>query len=232
VELIAETRAVTVAGNHDLIALGRLDTGGSIPLARESLAWTRDVLRPAAVRYLEALPLRAQAPGGVTIAHGSLDDPSEYIRRPDQAARQLERLAAEDPGVGILILGHTHQQWMFTARPEPKPQPSTPNPQRPMPNAQRPTSVPLCTPLLLNPGSVGQSRDRFALARFLVLDLERQEAVFHAVPYDAAGCREALRRRGLPGGSCHLYRTPVERYARGALRLLRTLARGRAVSRG
>jgi hypothetical protein len=36
-----------------------------------------------------------------------------------------------------------------------------------------------------------------------------QEAVarlreFHALPYDLAACREALRERGLPPGSCHL----------------------------
>ena len=47
VERIAELGAVCVAGNHDLIALGRLSDDRCIPLARNSLRWTREVLTPA-----------------------------------------------------------------------------------------------------------------------------------------------------------------------------------------
>ena len=48
-----------VAGNHDLIALGRLGDDRCIPLARDSLRWTRSVLDDDARARLEALPLSA-----------------------------------------------------------------------------------------------------------------------------------------------------------------------------
>jgi hypothetical protein len=59
-------------------------------------------------------------------------------------------------------------------------------------------------PYLLNPGSVGQSRERGVVARFIILDLERRSAAFYAVPYDVDRCRSALRERGLPPDACHL----------------------------
>src|SRR2546423_14037006 len=54
--------------------------------------------------------------------------------------------------------------------------------------------------VLLNPGSVGQSRQRERLprARFALLDLERREARFFAEPYDVTAAREALRKHSLP----------------------------------
>src|SRR5688572_30513028 len=56
VERVAETGAVCVAGNHDLIALGRLPDDQCIPLARHSLEWTSRQLTPASRDYLSRLP--------------------------------------------------------------------------------------------------------------------------------------------------------------------------------
>src|SRR3954453_17593902 len=56
VRAIREVGAVTVAGNHDLISVGRLSTDGCGQLARESLAWTSQRLTTETRRYLEQLP--------------------------------------------------------------------------------------------------------------------------------------------------------------------------------
>jgi hypothetical protein len=58
--------------------------------------------------------------------------------------------------------------------------------------------------VLLNPGSVGQARERRPLARALVLDVEAATATFHALNYDIVGCRRALRAAGLPEEAAHL----------------------------
>jgi putative phosphoesterase len=107
VRLVRDLGAATVAGNHDLIAVGALSDARCIPIARRTLAWTRDVLAADARAYLEALPLRARA-GDTVIAHGSLDDPEAYVTRP-RAATQLEQLAREQPDARTLVLGHTHR---------------------------------------------------------------------------------------------------------------------------
>jgi putative phosphoesterase len=102
VERVAALGAVVVAGNHDLIALGRLASDGLGPLPVRTLEWTRSVLEEDARTWLEGLPLRASTDNGVVLAHGSLDDPTEYVR-------DCSVLSALDPGDRILILGHTHE---------------------------------------------------------------------------------------------------------------------------
>jgi len=189
VDVVASLDAVCVAGNHDLMALGRLSDERCIPLARESLAWTRRVLREDVRAFLAGLPGRAEAPGGVTVAHGSLDDPQRYVRRRHDAAEQLGQLA---PGGGlrVLVLGHTHIPLAYT--------PSGPRPARGV------VRLAADAVALLNPGAVGQSRELRARARALILDLDRRSAEFLRVPYDVAACERALTAAGLSPRSCHL----------------------------
>jgi predicted phosphodiesterase len=208
VELVRDLNAVCVAGNHDLIVLGRLSDRRCIRVARESLTWTRGVLGEDARAYLEALPLCVKAEGGVVIAHGSLDDPEQYVTRTEQAAEQLKRLRAEDPEARVLLLGHTHQAWAWGEQ---------------FGTISAPGRAPLVMGTqgwLLNPGAVGQSRELRALARFIVLDLERGQAMFHAIRYDRGACRRALRRAGLPPRAYHLRPSPVRALSRAARRQL------------
>jgi predicted phosphodiesterase len=214
VELVAELDAVCVAGNHDLIALGALPDERCIRLARDSLRWTRTVLTPAAREFLAGLPLQAQAPGGVVVAHGSLDDPQEYTTRPQQADRQLAALPA---GARLLVVGHTHRPWAYGARSGSLPSRGT------VPFYDDPA-------VLLNPGAVGQSRELRARARCAVLDLQRGSALFLAVPYDVDRCREDLRRLGLSPRGCHL-RPSVLGAGRRAVRRLAERAQRRSSSR-
>src|SRR5262249_40196180 len=57
--------------------------------------------------------------------------------------------------------------------------------------------------ILLNPGSVGQSRELSPNGRVAVLDSESREVTFLPVRYDVAACRAALQARGLPASSHH-----------------------------
>jgi predicted phosphodiesterase len=207
VDAVRELDAVCVSGNHDLIAIGRLADTKCIRIARETLVWTRKVLRDDVSEYLATLPTRAEIVGGVVIAHGSLDDPQEYVVRAETAGVQLDRLAEDHPTGSILILGHTH---------------------RPLAFDQRLGRIRVAADstirigdgrCLLNPGAVGQSRELRARARYLVLDLEERTATFHASVYDVAAARRALRRAGLPPSTYHL-RPSV---TRAAMRRARSL---------
>lgn len=60
VERVAALPGLCVAGNHDLIATDRLGDDRCEPLARTTLAWTREHLGSYARAYLEALPLSAR----------------------------------------------------------------------------------------------------------------------------------------------------------------------------
>lgn len=207
---VRDLGAVCVAGNHDLIALERLPDDQCIPLARESLAWTRAVLAPDVREYLSALPGSAAPAPGVRMAHGSLTDPRCYVTKPEQAEAQLAAVRELDPETRVLILGHTHRSWMFEqgcgARAI---------------SFGEAVPLPAGRPVLINPGSVGQSRDRSPQVRFALLDLDAAVVTFYSEPYDVRACRIALQRAGRPVNSCHLVPTLLQRCAGRVKRLAR-----------
>jgi len=198
VAAVADLGARCVVGNHDLIALGRLPDDRCSTLARESLRWTRDELSSASRAFLERLPLTLVAPGGVVVGHGSLDDPRQYVRDDAQRAEQLRILERRHENARVLVLGHTHRRVAHAQRRG-----------RVRPAFDGSVDLGAADRHLLNPGSVGQSRQRTARARFMVLDLAQSIVRFYAVRYDIAGCRRALLQRGLAPESSHVKPTPV-----------------------
>ena len=215
VAAVAALEAVCVAGNHDLIALGRLSDAKCIPLARKSLEWTRRVLGADARAYLEALPLRADVARTVTLAHGSLDDPAEYTLRPEQAGSQLQRLKRESPQTRFLLLGHTHRPWACDDTPQAI-------------RARHDSILSLeGAHWVLNPGAVGQSRGFRVRAHSAILDLERSTMTFESVGYDTRRCRDELRRQGLHPRSYHLLPSPFRRLRRIVRNSGRRLPRSR-----
>ncbi len=153
VEMIAELGAVCVAGNHELLVLEKLSPQRSGRLARETTPWTRAVLRDDCRAYIDALPVTARVPG-LAMAHASLTDLERYVTEPAQADRELLDLARLDPHARVLVLGHTHRPWMFTEAAGTVP--AVPARETPFPPAGR---------VLVNPGSVGQSRQQESTPR-------------------------------------------------------------------
>ena len=190
IERVVDMGVVCVAGNHDLIAAGRLPADGIGTLARRTLEWTVTELREANLRVLRDLPLRAEV-GPVLLAHGSIDDPRRYVLR-ERVADELDSLRGIAPDAAVLVFGHTHQTLAYgSASGEMV--------------ASRSGRVRFKTgeALALNPGSVGQSRERRPVSRFAILDLERREVDFRDAEYDHGACRRALRQRGLPPRAYH-----------------------------
>lgn len=192
-EVCALPGIVAVAGNHDLFALGRLDWQRHGPAVRLSSGWTAERLGAAARSALAGLPLRATAPPGVEVAHGSLEDPEEYVRDRAAARRQLGQLAAEGSPARTLVLGHTH----------------------------RPLLVAHAGRTVVNPGAVGQSRERRLHARGALLDDDTGSVEHVTVGYDVGAARAAQRRAGLPEEFLHLPPEQLPRLRGVARRVLR-----------
>jgi predicted phosphodiesterase len=213
IALVRELDATSIAGNHDLIALGHLSDARCIPLARDTLTWTRGVLHDDAIDYLATLPPTVLVDGRIVVAHGSLDDPQEYVTRPKHARRELDRMHETWPGAQILVLGHTHRVrvWDDTGARRRKFRRMMPIPPE---------------PLLLNPGAVGQSRGLRPLAHFVLLDFDAGEMNFYAMSYDLATCERALVRAGLPPNACHLRPSPRGRLRRIMRRNVRRFRAG------
>lgn len=197
-----EIAAVTVAGNHDLMAVGELSLDRANPHIKRTIDWTRGQLNGTARAYLEALPRETATDDGIVLAHGSLADPTEYVYECRAGQRQLEKLRERFPGAAALLLGHTHFPLACAG-------------DAPLGRDGTIALPPPGTTFLLNAGSVGQSREPRPLARALVLDLEARQAEFLALEYDYEATRRELRDEGLPPDACHLrpkLRRRVRRY--------------------
>jgi predicted phosphodiesterase len=210
IEVLSSLRDLScVAGNHDLIAIGDLTDERCIPLARETLAWTRGVLTDPSRGFLRSLPPRLEI-GGVVVAHGSLDDPQRYVRTTAEVRDELERLDGHGADGRILVLGHTHFAgvWSSSGRRVP---------------VARGGFLPLSPTgrSLVNPGSVGQSREWRVHARCTVVDTDRMVVREYRVGYDTRRCAAELRRVGLPARTFHLPPWRPERARGAARRLLR-----------
>jgi predicted phosphodiesterase len=190
IAVLREAGALCVAGNHDLFLAGRLPAARLAPRARLSLEVQRRLLSEDVRAYLASLPQRLHH-DGVLVTHGSLDSPEEYVRDETRALELLDRLPQEAPGADTLVLGHTHRQaCVLTGRGAVRPRRAVP-----VRGAVR----------LVNPGSVGQSRqhERRPRARFAVYDSGAGVVHFSSTDYDVEAARAALRRLDLPDRCLH-----------------------------
>ena len=152
---------------------------------------TRAVMKPATRDYIEALPPRLE-PDGVTIVHGSPRDPIwEYIFTESVAASGFRGF--ETP---ICLHGHTHVPVVY--RLEPSADGEEDEHLRTTPGRDGLRVELTGARFLLNPGSVGQPRDRDPRASFLVLDTGDGSATWHRVPYDTAAVQARMQKAGLP----------------------------------
>jgi diadenosine tetraphosphatase ApaH/serine/threonine PP2A family protein phosphatase len=185
-----ERTQICLAGNHDLGALDELDLGDFSPDAAEAAHWTRDVLTPEGRAFLESLGPSARSEG-VAMFHASPRDPVwEYVFTVEQA-----RDALQDRRVPLTLIGHTHIpfSWRLTTDGAME-APGVPNGGRLALGEGR---------WLVNPGSVGQPRDRDARASWALYDPEERTIEFRRTPYDVAGAQNAILEAGLPSLLAH-----------------------------
>jgi putative phosphoesterase len=204
---LAELGALCVSGNHDLFVLGRLPPTRFPALARQSAELTQSILAPHVQAFLSSLPLKLET-SGILMTHGSLDDPEEYVVHKTRAMELLSRLPQEAPEANTLILGHTHQQWCVVAG-------------RGIVSTRARVQL-RGAPRLLNPGSVGQSRqrERRPRARFAVYDTELGTVDFSRVDYDVEASLRRLQDLGLPARCLHAPPRPVDQVAHQVRRIL------------
>jgi predicted phosphodiesterase len=176
-----------VSGNHDAVACGRSAGRHFHRAALQAALWSGRHVSGEAREYLASLPERRTVEGGSLLVHGSPGDPEQYVYTVDQAAGELERL---DPGEGEgpVFFGHTHLAGAFVRREDGTVE------------AVRPGTLLLRRGerALVNPGSVGQPRDRNPEASFVVFDPERRKVTWIRVPYDVEAARRKVLDAGLP----------------------------------
>ena len=186
IAVLAGTRHLAVAGNHDRAAIGQLDLEEFNPYAAAAARWTMGRLNAASSAYLSSLPTTLMS-GEFTLAHGSPRDPLwEYVLSADVARRSFDHF--EGP---YCLVGHTHVPSVFTL------EGGRVRAERIVGERELALDRPEAR-FILNPGSVGQPRDGEPRAAFLVIDTERRSASWRRVAYSVERTQDRMRRVGLP----------------------------------
>jgi predicted phosphodiesterase len=113
VAMVRERCAVAIAGNHDLIGLGRLDFRRCSNNAEYSLRRTRRALAQPSVSYLAALPPHCVLEDGVVLVHGGVRDVQQYMVTSAHIRENAEFLRQDFPGARVCFFGHSHEQKVY-----------------------------------------------------------------------------------------------------------------------
>ena len=176
---------VCLLGNHDAAVLGQIDDDTFNPDARLAIQWTHDALRPDSLGFLGGLPDKSIF-DHVTLAHGSPRQPTwEYILDTRTATVNFEHFQSP-----YCLVGHTHLPVLYY-----------------LPDESRMARLIVPEPLMqlilapraiLNPGSVGQPRDRDPRASYAIYDIEQNLWEYRRVQYDIASVQKRMEAAGLP----------------------------------
>ena len=183
--LLRERTSICLAGNHDLVVLGKIPIVAFAGEAAAAASWTQGVLDDAARAFLDALGPSAVAPGA-ELFHGSPRDPVwDYVLSEDSADRSFAATSAP-----LVLVGHSHVALELV---------DDGTGLRGHGVAAAGTTLELAGPRrLLNPGSVGQPRDGDPRAGWLEIDNSSGRAIFRRTEYPVERTQAEMRERGLP----------------------------------
>jgi predicted phosphodiesterase len=181
--LVRERAAICLGGNHDLVVAGVLDIDQFTAEAGVAARWTRSVLTEEELQFLASLSAQGER-ACISLYHGSIRDPVwEYVLTADVAIASLEAQPTD-----LALVGHSHVQLALALGDDGleggKAEPGQ--------------EVTLGGKQLLNPGSVGQPRDRDPQAAWLLLDTEAGLARFMRSEYPIERAQSEIRAAGLP----------------------------------
>ena len=189
VEKIAELVSADsiVRGNHDKVVAGIDDAGSFNAVARAAAEWTIDRLSDSNMEYLRQLPVGPmEVEDGLVICHGSPLDEDEYIFSLEDAelvfAHHRERMT---------FFGHTHVPMLLVTDDE-------------RISASFLEGDALTVEIdpekryLINPGSVGQPRDRDPRAAYLIYDTNERRIIWRRQEYALEKAQRRILDAGLP----------------------------------
>ncbi len=188
VDWVRDNAAACVRGNHDRVCCGLEDLEWFNPSARAAALWSQSALSESQRQWLAALPRGPLYFNDFEISHGAPFDEDEYLVHTQDvvgADRYLMR--------PICFVGHTHLQrgWVYhrgglqTLS---------------IPAAGEHDSIVELDPdalYIINPGSVGQPRDRNPHAAYALWDNRTNLLAYCRVPYDIASAQQRILATGL-----------------------------------
>ncbi len=185
IELLKEKGALCVMGNHDSRASGLEDEIGFNFHAALAIQWTREALKSENKEFLKNLPRALPVNRKFLAVHGWVNDTDLYILGPRDAATNFRLL--KDAKVKLCFFGHTHVPVVFMdVEGEAEFVPDNP------------VKLLKGVSYLINPGSIGQPRDRDPRLSFVIYDTKKSQVTHYRVEYDISATAGKIIAAGLP----------------------------------
>jgi predicted phosphodiesterase len=176
---------VCLIGNHDQAALGKIPLSRFNREAGEVVAWTIQELTEENLDFMRSLPTKVVAEN-FTLVHGSPQQHVwEYILDLQTANRSLDIIETD-----YCIVGHSHLPLVFYRAPDDPLAKLYPTPWKGCLN--------LTPKMILNPGSVGQPRDRDPRSSYAILDTSEMTWEPHRAEYEISRVQARILEAGLP----------------------------------
>ena len=175
-----------VRGNHDAACAGLESLSRFNDNAADAAAWSRHVLSPKNLAYLKRLPPGPLPYEGFDLAHGSPVGEFDYLCSENDVAAISDRITTP-----LTFFGHTHQQGGFQIKRDGKINVINSHSRSGLALAPR-------SRYLMNPGSVGQPRDRDPDAAYAMYSPQERRIEFRRVQYDAKAAGKKIVKAGLP----------------------------------
>jgi len=150
-------------------------------MARSAILWTRGTLTRDNKDYLLDLPDKREIED-LLIVHGAISDPDKYIFSEGDTLREFELMK----NCNICFFGHTHVRVFYVL---------TDDEIRGFYDDG--LRINKDGKYLINPGSVGQPRDRDHRVSFLIYDDERETVEYSRLEYDIASAQKKIIEAGL-----------------------------------
>lgn len=187
-----------VRGNHDKVAAG-IDEGiGFNAVALSAARWTRERLSCVNLRFLRELPPGPVEENGFVYCHGSPLDEDAYVFTKTEAYAVFRGYDFR-----LCFFGHTHVACCFTHSEEERTGLTA------LEGGRGKLELRPGVRYFINPGAVGQPRDRDPRAAYAIYDSEREVVYWFRTDYPVSRAQRRILKAGLP-------RVLADRLARGA----------------
>lgn len=180
---------VTIRGNHDRVCTSDESLEAFNPIAAQAASWTQHALSPVNRDWLRSLPRGPVPVNGFDLVHGAPLDEDRYLVGLDDVLAEMDYLSTR-----LTFFGHTHVQGGFEIKRRQV---------RRVPKISSTAEEGILefdadALYLINPGSVGQPRDRDPRASYALFDPEERWVTYRRVGYDVVEAQRKIREARLP----------------------------------
>ncbi len=215
-KIVRDLNCPVVMGNHDFYAATDASLKDFTLNAMNAVLWTREQLSEEESAWIRGLPLQRECRisnveqrmkkddelkpssfdipcsmfcGSHRLVHASLEEPMRwhYILKPEKALPALQVQKEE-----MVFFGHTHVPTLYSYNPE------TEEFKESFPLGEGTHELAAGWKHLINPGSVGQPRDRDTRASYAIFDSKTGTVEFRRVEYDFAVTQKKIEAADLP----------------------------------